>query len=296
MFAKFFYSKSLQAREGTLREKEIALSNAVYEYMQSITQGSYAPELPEISWDAEDELSCIKRLLNPVLESFKNLYLPSSIEAGVPAIAHLLASLTILKEMKEVNADDRLKKLEKMGVMTQVRAGMPGPCMIYIHALLASPNYDAVSKINLLGDVVSYIKGNTNTFGALGSIVLLFVLNEWFAIFNRLHDKLRAILSEDEENYSALQEKYSSSKIEEEKTFVDQCILQVWDALGIDVSAIELVQKNLLFSSLIERILIEEIRDSSTSREGDCPYPCLDLLSRGNNENKVLEVQCLAVR
>ncbi|MCC5015537.1 MULTISPECIES: hypothetical protein [unclassified Legionella] len=238
MFSKFFHSKQLQSREETLQEGEITLSNAVEEYMQSITQGDYAPELPEMDWDANDEASYIERLLSPVSEYFNHLSIPPSSDAGLPAIAHLLASLTILKEMSGVKADDRLKKLEKMGVMTQVQAGMPGPCMIYIHALLQSPKYDIISKTNLLGDVISYLSGNINTFGGLGSTVLVFALKEWFAMFGRLTDKLQNILSEDKSNHMTLQEVYSTEQ--EEKTFVDQCILQVWDILSIDVTAIGL--------------------------------------------------------
>ncbi|STX38919.1 hypothetical protein [Legionella feeleii] len=233
MFSKFFHSKQLQAREETLREEEIALSNAVEEYMQSITQGDYAPELPEMDWDAKDEASYIERLLSPVSEYFNNLSVPPSFEAGIPAIAHLLASLTILKEIGGVSADDRLKKLEKMGVRTQVQAGMPGPCMIYIHALLGSPEYDAISKIHLLGDVINSINDNINTFGALGSTVLTVALNGWFDIFNGLNEQVKAVLSKDKQKYSTLQKMDFQ---EEEMTFVDQCILQIWSALSIDVS------------------------------------------------------------
>lgn len=233
MFSNFFHSKELKARAGALREAEIALSNAVEEYMQSITQGDHALELPEIDWDAKDEASYIKRLLSPVSEYFNDLSPPPSLEVGILGIAHLLASLTILKEMSGVNTDDRLKKLERMGIMTQVQAGMPGPCMIYIHALLRSSKYDAISKINLLGDVINSINDNINTFGALGSTILTFALNEWFTIFNGLNAKVKTTLSKDKEKHRALQ-KMDSQK--EEMTFVDQCILQVWNALSIDVS------------------------------------------------------------
>lgn len=239
MLSKFFHSKPLKTGQQALQtqESENALSDAVHEYMHSISQGQYNPKLSEISWSPADEASYIQKLLNYVSENLETLDIPESLTSSVPCIANLLASLVILKEITDVSPKDRLKKLEKIGVMAQVTAGMPGPCLVYIRTLLGSSEYDDISKVNLLGGVINNIKNRMDTFGALSHVVLAIAIKEWFSIANSLSETSQSFLLTDRKKFTALKNTCSLEKSQKRMTFIDECIVQVWEKLDIDTGS-----------------------------------------------------------
>lgn len=215
-------------------ENNSSLYNAVDQYLQFLATGDYEPEF-ENGWDDEEQAAFIKSILKNNLKHFGHMAVPNSIEINLPCIAHLFASLRILEETANLSGSEKFNKLKEIGALAQVEAGMPGPCLIYLNAILKSSTYDNISKIGLLNDVINNLKDKTNKYGVLGTVVLSVAIKEWFLIENGLDKHQKDVLSEDAETFGSLQGKYSLEK-KTELTFIDKCIMRVWEKakIGID--------------------------------------------------------------
>lgn len=235
---RFFYQEKLPSAGA----KSNPLFTAVSTYMKSIDMGDYNPMLPAANWSSEDESICILQLLKNASQHFEEIDFPEDpavsyeLENCVPQIAHLLASLTILKECFLVAPPERLEKLEKMGVLAQVKAGMPGPSMVYIDALLDPASmYDDISKITLLTGIIADLKDKGDKFGALNYVLLSVALTKWNSLIDKLEPHDRALFSDDKRTNHTLQAKILLKSNSANMTFIDQCILTVWEKLELKV-------------------------------------------------------------
>lgn len=229
---RFFYSEKTLPQPGN--ESNPVLT-AVSKYMKSIDMGDYNPDFPDVNWNPRDESNCIQKLLN-VSDHLEGVDIPNSPNSSVPHIAHLLASLTILKESYGVAPGEKLKTLRDMGILTLVKAGMPGPCMVYIDAFLNSESgCDNISKIGLLSGVISDLKDERRLgkYGALNYAVLFVALEQWFSLIDTLEPAKKALFADEQTSYMTLKAKASFVKVMANMTFIDQCIVNVWKKLDI---------------------------------------------------------------
>lgn len=259
---RFFYQEKLPSAGPKINP----LFTAVSTYMKSIDMGDYNPKLPDTNWSSADESICIRQLLKNASKHFEEIDIPEDLavpkdpavreELGscVPQVAHLLASLTILDEYFQVVPHEQLKKIKEMGILTQVKAGMPGPCMVYIDALLnPESGRDNISKITLLSEVIIDLNAKGDKFSDLNSVVLSVAIDQWLSLINTLEPAKKDLFTDEERAYQAFKrDAFPVVRDGVSTTFIDQCVLKVWEKLDINVG-LELRDKSSPSNNYPER-------------------------------------------
>jgi len=195
---------------------------------------NYDPGVVDGGWTGNQISEYIEILLVNCSTYFGNWDVPEPIETSVPCIAHLVASLSCFEDIVKLSRDQHLDQLKKTGAFSLVHAGMPGPCLIYLQALLAAPGYDAISKMMLLGNVIDSLTKKENLYGILDAVVLPVLIENWFSLLCTLTSKQQDLFCGKATYYGELKEKSYDPLIKDDVTFIDQCIMNVWDNLHID--------------------------------------------------------------
>lgn len=228
---RFFSSKKEGShKDGSHLDNVAYLSNAVERYMDSITQGDYKSELPETDWTPEDESKLCRALLNNFSEHFEIQNFPNQIQLGVPKIAHFLASLTIFKELLPLTSnEDKLIKFNTIGAGSQVRAGMPGPCLIYLQLISNSSQLDNRSKLGIIYSLIVNLEEN-HIFGALGDNVLSVMIDKYLLEFENLDECTQSNLADTKKRLSKQEKQLNKQDL----TLIDQYIMDIWEKLDIE--------------------------------------------------------------
>ncbi|MBA4697272.1 MAG: hypothetical protein H2069_07790 [Legionella sp.] len=235
MIYKFFHAKDLEINPDHYQN----LTLAIEEYMNAISQGNYLPQIPPNVWNIQEELQYINQLLLPTKPYIKfppvPKVIPTPIKFTLPAIANLLATLSIWHGTRTSKVID-LTLLEQLGLNAFVKAGMPGPSLIYLDTLINDSEYDNLSKLFLLGELITDITNQHETFGSLVNFVLITAIQAWFHFIKLLTDKEQKAFYKEHYHYKSILKAHFSENKKSVTSFLDKCIERLWEKLGIKIT------------------------------------------------------------
>jgi hypothetical protein len=205
------------------------LTQAISTYLKLITMGQYSPEQPEVNWSAQDISNYINDSFKTILKNTGlELYIPvEAAESTVADIAHISAALELFTCCSLTHHDNKLKALKEAGITSFVAAGMPLPCLIYSKEILASADFDNISKISLLREITTYLTKDITKFGAFSIQALSSLIIQMGSLIPTLTEKSQRNAVKIQKKYMDIKEQFA---LLAEKP-IDQVIKEIWSQL-----------------------------------------------------------------
>ena len=234
-----FFNKSLSAR--------ISILNDLEDYLLEIENGNYAYQPKSTGWTIKQACNIIMGLLAySELLNDKNLLRNKILEIDnavtIPQLGHLLASLNLLKNKNKTLTYESMGTLP--GLLNQVNAGMPGPCLIYLVTIEHS-TFSNIKKMNLVNEIISYLQPQMNTFAPLSDKVFKNLVSSWMNLYNQMPETIKEKLAyRSIELKNQLADCLTDVEINMEQTIIDELIITTWDKLSINTEP-ELIIKKL---------------------------------------------------
>lgn len=233
-------------------DEENLLSEALFNYDLALTRGNYST-LDDYTksiwgWDDSDEIEAVYYMLQPLLsilliEGIDSTALKDQLRQCLPIgfrkIAHLSASLHIMKNQAIVELHEELEGLKGIGILVQVEANMPVPCLIYLGALRQS-NLDDILKLQLIDCMIIKMENSGDIFGHLSHLVLRTAIKYWFDVFNKTRLNLNENLKLKIEKYNAIKKEVDNFSVEK-LSLIERYMLLSCQKLRNDIGKIELV-------------------------------------------------------
>lgn len=206
-----------------------ALNDAIDNYQEEFNEGNYVID-PEKLWGSEDEKTLIRSRLQRFANNLSNeewstlkQKIDESPSVGLGPILNLLAIVHLLKKQEDLKSDDALQLSKEIDVQYFVRAGMPGPCLLYLNALKEDDSILTSVKQTLVDDLITKLVAQQNSFGILSEIVLKVAIENQRQIIRQPEEESNQIKLQ---KYSELEQKLSSvDELKSKMTGIDSCIL-----------------------------------------------------------------------
>jgi hypothetical protein len=232
---KFF--KSEQTLSGAQINTD-ELAAVVIQYVKAISQGNYNFKISNTKdgFTQQQKSHFIKQLLNNSTVDFHLLEIPESIDANLANIVNLAASLMLFEKISNLTSSpEKLEALQSAGIASFVKAGMPGPIIIYANTIEKSDKFDKISMVSILGDLLNKLTTQANTFTILTPVAFTSIFQNWTNTVSLLRDNQRTLLSRELTKLSNINQTLSQMTDTVEFTFIDKCVSTIWDKLKINI-------------------------------------------------------------
>ena len=246
----------------TLKEdcEDSPLSEALFNYGCALSRGNYEildfyiPSTRE--WTDTDEIKAVCYMLKPLLpilriDGIDSMSLKDKLYRCVPIdfpkIAHLSASLHIMKNQLSVAPSEELEALKGIGVLVQAEAAMPVPCLAYLGALRYAIHIEDIIKLSLIDCIIIKIQHKKDIFGTLSHLVLRTAIKDWTDIIKKSKFSSTESVQAKMQRYKTIESScLSVEAMKAELSLIEQYTLLICEKLKNGIGKIHLIEPNVI--------------------------------------------------